>query len=423
MKLTILEGNVFNILPKIQSESIDLVLTSPPYWGLRDYGMEGQLGNEPTMEAYLDNSMRWIKEIWRVLKPTGNFVLNIGDCWYGSGIKMHDTDSKSCIIPGIMRGKAEAERGKNQKELLGKGIYKARQFLSISSFIYCRIISETDFVCRGEHIWAKPNVPSPIRSRLKHSHEKLFWFVKDVDKYFFDKKPWMKKNSAISRHRMAKDSFNNSLSRLRENARTEKDSPHSDNIGLSESSCFRLGKGEDYLSNEETIEHSWRIIPSGEKQKGFEMEDSKPKSEHVAPFPMRLIKPYIKSMCPEKVCSICGKPPSFVYENTGERTEEERKALEKLVEEKGIPRQTLGLKIKSSGHRILKEIKYCDCWNPEAGIVLDTFLGSGTTMRVAMENRRNTIGIELNTRYVAYAKKRLNWGMGLGDIEYRENLE
>ena len=58
----------------------------------------------------------------------------------------------------------------------------------------------------------------------------------------------------------------------------------------------------------------------------------------------------------------------------------------------------------------------CSC--PEGGLVLDPFLGSGTTMRVAMEEGRDSMGIELNGSYVAYAKKRLNWGMGL-NVEYR----
>ena len=85
MKLTIWQGSVFDELPKLPAESVDLVLTSPPYWGLRDYGVEGQLGNEPTMEDYINNMMQWVKEVWRVLKPTGSFVLNLGDCFIGGG--------------------------------------------------------------------------------------------------------------------------------------------------------------------------------------------------------------------------------------------------------------------------------------------------------------------------------------------------
>jgi len=332
MKLTLLQGNVFEQLPKIESESIDLVITSPPYWELRNYEVEGQLGAEPTVDAYLNNTIRWVKEVWRVLKPTGSFVLNIGDTFVNPSRKgiNNENPGKTCM-----------EHVKNQQRCgagygLG-GIYKTKQLLSVSSFAYCRVVSETDFVCRGEHIWCKPNVPSPIRSRLKHSHEKLFWFVKDADKYYFDAKAWMKKVQETSNKRY-------------ENATS--DSPHVDNIGLSPTSCYRAGKGHEYLKNQDTIEHSWRIVPVGAKQGGFELEGQQA-SEHIAPFPENLIRPYIQSLCPHE------------------------------------------------------------------GVVLDPFLGSGTTMYLAQTEGRNSIGIELNEKYVEYAKKRLNWGGGLG-VEYEE---
>jgi site-specific DNA-methyltransferase (adenine-specific) len=353
MELTIMHGNTLNILPKIDDNSIDLCLTSPPYWGLRNYeNGENELGAEESMELYIENTMLWVKEIYRILKPTGSFVLNIGDCFIGGGRGSEKTRAiggtralgKGQAPPPNWsalkkNGTADWKANTNPTSvnpILG-GIYKTKQLLSVSSFIYCHIISETDFVCRGEHIWAKPNVPSPIRIRLKHSHEKLFWFVKDADKYYFENKAWMKK---------VKESSN-----MRYENPTGRDSPHCENIGLSPSSCFRSGKGQDYLKNSETIEHSWRIIPVGAKQSGFELE-GKQASEHIAPYPENLIRPYIQSLCPHD------------------------------------------------------------------GVIMDPFLGSGTTMRVAMEEGRNAIGIELNKNYIEYTKKRLNWGQGL-DCQYK----
>jgi len=342
---------------------------------LRSYGVgEAELGAEPTMEAYLDNTMKWVKEVWRVLKPTGSFVLNIGDSFVASGGRKGTTET------GVCSSNRNTPHATNFKY---HGFYKPKQLLSVSSFAYCRIVSETDFVCRGEHIWAKPNVPSPIRSRLKHSHEKLFWFVKDADRYYFDSKAWMKQIAASTparmerahltvrpqsgydgEHRLKPNTRNAALTpwsntscfkEIRQNMKgKEKDSPHADNIKLSGSSCFRSGRGEDYLEQKETIEHSWRIVPVGAKQSGFEL-NGKIASEHIAPYPENLIEPYIKSLCPED------------------------------------------------------------------GVVLDPFLGSGTTMRVAMENMRSAIGCELSEKSVAYAKKRLNWGAGLG-TEYAEAL-
>lgn len=332
MKMQIMEGDVFEQLPKIPSESIDLCITSPPFWGLRDYGVEGQLGNEPTMEAFLDNTIRWVKEVWRVLKPTGSFVLNIGDCFVRpTGSEKDNEQTKRENPAGAADGKYQKHNEDFPRNRLG-GIYKTKQLLSVSSFAYCRIVSETDLVCRGEHIWCKPAVPSPIRCRLKHSHEKLFWFVKDADKYYFKPEAWMKKTKT------RKARFNTN--------------PISENVGLSKTSCYRAGNP---VQNEETIEHSWRIVQSGQKQSGFEMEGEKPESEHIAPFPELLIEPYVISLCPKD------------------------------------------------------------------GTVLDPFLGSGTSMRVAMENGRNSIGIELNPNYIRYAKSRCNWGSGL-NVEYCEGI-
>lgn len=342
MRMTLLEGNTFDILKGLPDNSVDLCITSPPYWGLRTYGTDpvdlegwrGEYGSEPTMEMYLDHTLLWVDEVFRVLKESGSFIFNIGDSFFGS------------------------------YPLRTARFYKEKQLLSVSSFAYCKIISETDFVCRGEHIWAKPNVPSPIRTRLKHSHEKLFWFVKDADKTYFDSKPWTKKvkleirPSTMSRQR----SVGEQLRYMRGKASgTTVDSKEGvrlkeRNNASGEDQSSTPGKRGCRMTNTETIEHSWRVVPVGEKQAGFEMEIGKVQSEHVAPFNSALIEPYIKSLCPPH------------------------------------------------------------------GVVLDPFLGSGTTMRVAMENFRDSIGIELNKSSIEYAKKRLNWGQGL-DCEYLTNAD
>lgn len=271
-------GDCLELMKEVPSESIDLVLTSPPYWGLRDYHIAGQMGNEPNMEAYLEKSLEVVKEAWRVLKPAGSLVWNLGDCFVGGG-RGNKLDANLHLNKGrgLQPEKSVLSRENLKKSLQGN-VYKEKQFLSVSSFFYCKVVSETSFVCRGEHVWCKPNVPSPIRCRLKASHEKVFWFVKDADKYYFDAKPWMKK--------------------LVIRKKQEKDSPHADNINLSDTSCYRGGKGTDYLKNEDTIEHSWRVVPVGERQKGFENCPNDFQQEHVAPFPEALVKPYIESLCP-----------------------------------------------------------------------------------------------------------------------------
>lgn len=228
------------------------------------------------------------------------------------------------------------------------GFYKAKQFLDVAAFAYTRIISETDLVCRNRGVWCKPNVPSPIRSRLKQSWEAVDWFVKDADEYYFDAKPWLKEIT------------DNSIKRSQRAVITTRPQGAFAGQEWSDTSCFvrkhanarKEGRELNYPADKNTIEHAWRVIPCGEKQQGFELHDRE-KQEHVAPFPTALIRPWVQSLCP-----------------------------------------------------------------PD-GVVLDPFLGSGTTMRVALEEGRSCVGIELNPAYVEYTKKRVNWSNGgLGNIHW-----
>jgi DNA modification methylase len=363
----ILRGDVRQKLPEVPSESVDLCICSPPYWGLRDYGVDGQLGAEPTMDAYLDNTLKWVNEVFRVLKPTGSFVLNLGGVYYGSWGGGYSKDRHA------MRGDQENQPygvlGLKNAARTAR-YYQAKQFLDVAAFAYCRIISETGFVCRNRGVWCKPNVPSPIRSRLKQSWESMDWYVKNPEDYYFDKRPWMQSRSVDSkardgrarlgnrpqsgydgehrlklndlhagpnyRHRPGREftrSNEEQLRYMRARAKGEAPPPKE----KFRETAFPNGSFHAYA--EETIEHAWRIVPVGEKQKGFEVEGKQPQL-HVAPYPEALIKPWVESLC------------------------------------------------------------------PQGGAVLDPFLGSGTSMKVARDLSRSCIGIELNPDYAAYAEKR-----------------
>src|SRR5579864_3537205 len=81
----ILQGDCLEILKTLPSESIDIVITSPPYWALRDYGITGQLGLEPTLEEYISKLCDVFDEVKRVLKPVGTCFVNLGDTYFGGG--------------------------------------------------------------------------------------------------------------------------------------------------------------------------------------------------------------------------------------------------------------------------------------------------------------------------------------------------
>lgn len=86
----IYQGSALEILQTFEDESIDCCITSPPYWGLRDYGVEGQLGLEPTFELYISHLMQIFNEVKRVLKKTGTCWVNLGDSYSGSNCGSND---------------------------------------------------------------------------------------------------------------------------------------------------------------------------------------------------------------------------------------------------------------------------------------------------------------------------------------------
>lgn len=85
MNSKILQGDALEVLKTLESESVDCVVTSPPYWALRDYGVAGQLGLEPTFMEYIQNLCNIFDEVKRVLKLTGTCWVNIGDTYFGGG--------------------------------------------------------------------------------------------------------------------------------------------------------------------------------------------------------------------------------------------------------------------------------------------------------------------------------------------------
>ena len=84
MKHTILNGDVIDCLRSLPDACVQCVVTSPPYWGLRDYGVEGQIGLEPTPEEYVEKMVEVFREVWRVLRDDGTLWLNLGDSYNGS---------------------------------------------------------------------------------------------------------------------------------------------------------------------------------------------------------------------------------------------------------------------------------------------------------------------------------------------------
>lgn len=163
-------------LKKMPDNFIDSVVTSPPYWQLRDYGYEGQWGLEPTFQEYLEHLWQMMNEIYRVLKPQGTCWINLGDSYNNSGWA-GDRKNKYNDQPIVSVG-TKAGRG-GQKGYPNKCLVLLPHRFAIGCI-------DRKWIVRNDIIWAKKNgMPEPVTDRFTKKHEYFFFMVKS-EKYYFD---------------------------------------------------------------------------------------------------------------------------------------------------------------------------------------------------------------------------------------------
>lgn len=172
MESSIIQGLALDTVKTFESESIDCVITSPPYYQLRDYGFSEQWGLEKSYTDYLDNMVSLMGELKRVLKPTGTMWVNLGDSFNGN--KQGNTDNK---ISDVVN---EARIDKRLQPMPEKSLMLIPHRFAI------RCIDELGLILRNDIIWAKPNgMPESVTDRFSKKHEFIFFFVKSK-KYYFD---------------------------------------------------------------------------------------------------------------------------------------------------------------------------------------------------------------------------------------------
>jgi len=304
----IFTGNALSVLRTLPTNSIHTCITSPPYWGLRDYGVYGQLGLEKTPEQYVAVLVELFREVRRVLRDDGSLWLNLGDSYSGSG--------KGAYGDGIVRF---SDRSNLQKTSAGTScgrFRKAESCLKPKDLVgipwRVAFALQTDgWYLRQDIIWHKPNpMPESVRDRCTKAHEYLFLLSKSP-RYYFD---------AGAIKEPSKYPLDNRKARASKNHKR---------IPTELVSGVRPGTRTYPLRNRRDV---WTIA-------------SKPyRGAHFATFPPTLVEPCIRA---------------------------------------GVP---------------------------VGGVVLDPFLGSGTTAVVALQLGRCYVGIELNPMYVRIARRRLAAG-------------
>lgn len=253
MKDIIIQGDSLQVLKTLTNESVDCVITSPPYWSLRDYGVEGQLGLEPTFEEYITKLCDIFDEVKRVLKKEGTCWVNLGDTYGGTG-KKSDTNDK------YKKGLARDFDRPNGKE-------KQKCLLQIPSHFAIEMTNR-GWILRNEIIWHKPNcMPASVKDRFTVDFEKVFFFVKSK-KYWFEQQFDELQGNPKDKERQSRTGSEN-----QKYAIVHGNKPSSGGVGYSEN-----GRNRRCV---------WSI-------------NTKPlKDAHFATFPEALIEPMITSGCPK----------------------------------------------------------------------------------------------------------------------------
>jgi len=416
-------------LKRLPDECVDCIITSPPYWGLRDYGeaavriwdgdpdcehewkaldskdkaegtrsylctkcgaWRGQLGLEPTLQQYLDHMLLITAELKRVLKPTGVMFWDHGNSYGGTGPKGRYADPKY-------------PNGRNLKDYPAcKGW--AHKCLTDQNFrLSIRMVDEQGWIKRNNIVWYKPNhLPESVKDRFTRAYETVFMFTKSK-KYWFD------------------------LDAVREvpkfpvvwSRKGAKKEPYTQNNPRK-----RWGLTKHEMA---TNKHSIKGKNPGEV---WEIPTQAFPEAHFATFPEKLVERCMLAGCPAEICNECGTPRVRIIKQRELKPEEITDELKARLKRAGAnkngwyngqaikdypdyignasDRKRRTLKAMQS---VLEMVGWSDCgcsagFHP--GVVLDPFMGAGTVGVVAKRLGRHFLGFEINEDYVLMAEKRIN---------------
>lgn len=311
---TIIQGDCLETLKQIPDKSVNCCVTSPPYFGLRDYGHDGQIGLEETPEQFVQKLVEVFLEVRRVLKDDGTLWLNLGDSYCSTAPgSIGDKLNQRGILDGVSNARAEVSRKKRPQTPNGM---KPKDLIGIPWMVAFALRADGWWL-RQDIIWSKPNpMPESVTDRCTKAHEYIFLLSKSP-KYYYN----AKSIKTVS-DRGGQKSYHNFSNPKYKAVVDERWKDQFDGRNW----------GSNGIANKRSV---WTVA-------------TKPFSDaHFATFPEDLIVDCIKAGCPED------------------------------------------------------------------GIVLDPFMGAGTTALVARKLNRNFIGCELNPEYIKIAENRIKKQIGL----------
>lgn len=396
MTIKILHGDVTDRLRELEENSFDCVVTSPPYWGLRDYGIAGQLGCEPTLGEHVEKMVGIFREIRRVLKPSGVCWVNYGDCyaaapngWAAQRYKDEGTDDRthrdkpfSTIGPvhapstqdPFRRDMGRRGGGQNVEATL-----KPKDLCMVPERFALAMQADGWWI-RSRLPWLKRNaMPESTRDRPSSAIEYVFMFTKSL-RYHYDAAAVRRPMTDVSINRLTQPNVFD-----QEGGEKDGINPNRSFKKVRNNTAERLRKGENWKSRHEGWKEKQR--GHGRRHQGFnDRWDSMSKEEQQA----------------------SGRN----FRNTDLFYDSILKPLYLITDEDGLP---IALDVPPQPFKeahfatfppaLIEPLIKATC--PVGGTVFDPFGGAGTTGLVADRLQRNAVLIEINPAYIDIARKRL----------------
>jgi len=396
MQIKILQGDCIDLLKKLEDESINTCITSPPYWGLRDYnGEEKQLGLEDTPEEFVDNLVAVFREVKRVLRGDGTVWLNLGDSYAGNNSRASNNGRA---------GYGNEREGVFTKT--GKGL-KNKDLVGIPWRVALALQSDGWYL-RQDIIWHKPNpMPESVRDRCTKAHEYIFLLSKNV-KYYFDNEAI--KEDCVTKNKQTNKKNTHGKYQTQENEAKNRQGIHSNRGNKLIEVRTKLPMQKylvDFLRSKTTakILANSTDIPLTKIEHWFRYDETGFAYPTIDDW--NKVKELIDDWSNE--FSLIDEALTYYELKTDEvvQTNKKNKRSVWTVSTKSFK----GAHFATFPMDLIEPCVLAGC--PKDGVVLDPFAGSGTTGIVAVENNRNAVLLELNKEYIAIAEKRINDAVGM----------
>jgi DNA modification methylase len=352
MTVTIRHGDCREVLQTMPDQSVHCCVTSPPYFGLRDYGVDGQIGLELTPELFVDEMVSVFREVRRVLRDDGTLWLNLGDS-YTPVNRGENARPRRETMTGMQVGNPHADIPTRKEVIQGlaRGGFKQKDLMGIPWMVAFALRADGWYL-RQDIIWSKPNpMPESVTDRCTKAHEYIFLMSKSA-RYHYDAEAVAEAVTASTVERLSQPNLENQTGSARVPGKTNGNMKA---VGRSARDSFKRNgsKREQPMVGQAMGTHrpdrpeSAYSLETRNRRSVWTVPTQPFKEAHFATFPPELIEPCIKAGC------------------------------------------------------------------PAGGVVLDPFGGAGTTGLVADRLCRDAILIELNPEYAAIADRRIRGDGGM----------